>query len=471
MELDIFLPLNQLSTKLSSASKRKKNYFDKKRSQQAEDKQDLKKILRFSNSMINRLTGLQISKVTLKENTSANFESNDFLLELERDAPEEAHQLYKLMYWKEQHNISDKIYQALQDATTNLPTLYSAKNFRKKLNDTLVIHSNDKGFYAEIVPLLTNLIDDMFARNQIKLNDKILIKLAGDGTNVGVRKLLNFTFSILNSETCLAASGHHTLGVFEMRQESFEDIDICLKEIIRDLANLKQVEITNGVRFEVDLFLAGDLKFLSIAHGINGAQANYPCIWCTVSKHQYRSHIDKCSIIDESLKARKHSQFETLGHHSGEQSTSFTQPLVCRIQFFILKPSGYLRKSIFDFIPFEKTIPDMLHMFMRIAERLLKLLVEATNTTDQILAAGTNTHSLFLRLANRIQEITHLTKNVFFVEKDTYRLVDFSGDRLHLIFQSLELQNLLPEVDKIRETEMVSMKFVAEKWYIEHHLA
>lgn len=103
----------------------------------------------------------------------------------------------------------------------------------------------------------------------------------------------------------------------------------------------------------------------------------------------------------------------------------------------------------------------MLHMLLRIGDRLLKTLVEVVDITDQKLGSNkTSEHHVFLKLAGRIKEVLGYRKEVYFVEKGVYNLINFSGDRMKLIFEGLKLSELLPEVQSIREIEMVSVYFV-----------
>ena len=44
-------------------------------------------------------------------------------------------------------------------------------------------------------------------------------------------------------------------------------------------SKLKSVEI-NGIKYDIELFLVGDLKFLAIVSGLDSATSQYSCIWC-----------------------------------------------------------------------------------------------------------------------------------------------------------------------------------------------
>lgn len=108
---------------------------------------------------------------------------------------------------------------------------------------------------------------------------KVCVKLTGDGTNTGKRlHVVNFGFTILHEgDKAYSAVGNHCLAIFK-EPESYDSLKKCLSDI-SEVEQLKSIEM-NGMTFEIDYYLGGDLKFLALATGIDSASSTYACIWC-----------------------------------------------------------------------------------------------------------------------------------------------------------------------------------------------
>jgi hypothetical protein len=62
------------------------------------------------------------------------------------------------------------------------------------------------------------------------------------------------------------------LGIFNVKEE-YQSLKIAFKEIISDLEKIKTVAI-DGIIFEIEWSLGGDLKWLATVQGINSANSN-----------------------------------------------------------------------------------------------------------------------------------------------------------------------------------------------------
>ncbi len=99
------------------------------------------------------------------------------------------------------------------------------------------------------------------------------IRLAGDSTNIGNNiSVLNFSFGILDkirSEHTTnpnTVTGNFSLGVFQVNSECYEEIRTSLAELLVSLSKLTTTTI-HGRIYNVELWLAGDLKFLALFLG------------------------------------------------------------------------------------------------------------------------------------------------------------------------------------------------------------
>lgn len=124
-------------------------------------------------------------------------------------------------------------------------------------------------------------------------NNKIHVKLSGDGTNIGKRlHVVNFTFTVLE-EGALAYSceGNHTLAIIK-DEEKYESLLNGLEDLRNEVERLKKITV-DGQTFEIAYYLGGDWKFLAMATGIDSAPCDHACIWC------------KCPMIERCLTEKK----------------------------------------------------------------------------------------------------------------------------------------------------------------------
>ncbi len=70
------------------------------------------------------------------------------------------------------------------------------------------------------------------------------------------------------------------LGIFKIKNESYESIKKCLKHLTEKLRAINEIEINNQT-YQIEFYAGGDLKWLSNCFGINAANSKYPCPFCT----------------------------------------------------------------------------------------------------------------------------------------------------------------------------------------------
>ncbi len=173
---------------------------------------------------------------------------------------------------KERKNISDSTYQDLINSGADFPSLRFVKEFRGFLDSEFEYKENSMGRYVDPkkkIEYYFNLFKDSINVQQ----GKIHIRLAGDGTIIAKNySMLNFSFGFLNEidnevqTNPNSVTGNFTLGAFVLKQENYEELNIALAELIQLLAALKTITV-NGFNYDVEFWLGGDLKFLSIVLG------------------------------------------------------------------------------------------------------------------------------------------------------------------------------------------------------------
>lgn len=211
--------------------------------------------------------------------------------------------IYKFLYWKEVRNISDLSCSYLNYLNGSFPTLTSLINLRQEIDKNFTVNYNEYGCYVNLEEKIRYIILNLHKRKLIANSEDILIKISGDGTNLGkARKIFNLNFSVINEKNCTAASQQYTIGVFQLN-EDYESLKDCLQEVLPSFSSLNSIECENLI-FNVKFFLSGDLKFLSLMMGIVTATGSYPCPWCKCHKDQLFNSEEKWSITNTTQGAR-----------------------------------------------------------------------------------------------------------------------------------------------------------------------
>ena len=109
--------------------------------------------------------------------------------------------------------------------------------------------------------------------------------------------------------------------------------------------------------------LGGDWKFLAYICGLAAANQNFACSWCKCLRHERFDINKKWSLTDKSLRARD-------SHKIGKHAES--------------KQHNCKTNLLFDFIPIDRVIIDTLHLFLRISDNVIKLLIRGLHRKDAI---------------------------------------------------------------------------------------
>lgn len=185
-----------------------------------------------------------------------------------------------LLYTKERFNISNEAYHELSMICKDLPRSWKVQERIKYINskwnlsitpgDTCGIQQSIK---ERLEIRLQALLKSIPSNSAFKKNNKIRVKLSGDGTNIGKRlHVINVTFTILDESTKAAsADGNHLVAVIK-EPENYDKLSKALADIRKDVESLKHVSVGTE-QFEIEWFLGGDWKFLACICGIGAAHA------------------------------------------------------------------------------------------------------------------------------------------------------------------------------------------------------
>jgi len=112
----------------------------------------------------------------------------------------------------------------------------------------------------------------------------IWFKLTGDGTQIGRElKVVNIAFTVNDEgERANSVVGNYTVAILKV-EENYEQLAAGLEDIISEAESCNAILI-DGKQYNIEFYLGGDLKFLTISCGLEAANAEYAGIWCNVWK-------------------------------------------------------------------------------------------------------------------------------------------------------------------------------------------
>ncbi len=191
------------------------------------------------------------------------------------------------------------------------------------------------------------------------------MKLTGDGTNIGKRlHVVNFGFTILDEgEKAYSAERNRCLAIIK-EPESYESLQKSLADIVKEVESLTSITV-NDHKFTIEYYLGGDWKFLALATGIDSAASTYACIWCKCPSLERHSTSLKWSVSDPEHGARTVTENITI---AGSRKKQY----------------NVSHKPIFPTIPLTRVVVDNLHMFLRVTDVLIDLLIAELRKRDSL---------------------------------------------------------------------------------------
>ena len=154
--------------------------------------------------------------------------------------------------------------------------------------------------------------------------------------------------------------GNYVLVIIKTT-ENYDNLKESLADLNNEMSNLKEITVNNH-KYSIEYFL-GDWKFLACVCGLGAANQNFAYIWCKCPTHERFDISKKWSLTDKSLGGRDSQE---IGKHAkSEQYNCKTNPF-------------------FYFIPIDHVIIDTLHLFLRVSDNLIELLIRELRRKDAI---------------------------------------------------------------------------------------
>ena len=178
--------------------------------------------------------------------------------------------------------------------------------------------------------------------------------------------------------------------MFQIESECHSDLKGALKELLDELKEIKQLQI-NGKHYNLEMKLGGDMKCIALLLGLNAANAKHACCWC---------HCNLKETVDLTAE----------WPISRTQSTANIQ--------YLAKENGYKYEPIIQFIDFENVVIDMLHLLLRITDRLYELILEKLTLFDRNDSICLEQRHAFSLLEAFLKDTCKITKPFYISQND-----------------------------------------------------
>ena len=352
-----------------------------------------------------------------------------------------------LLYIKERFNISDLAWHELSVKLKEMPNLFSLKKRTEALNGKWNIAETPGEHEGVQIKFADSLKAQVERLQKEGFNDTtIKVKLSGDGTCIGKRlNVVNFTYTILNEgNIAMTESGNYVLAIIKTK-ENYDSIRVSLGDLKDEMENLKEITV-NDKNYKIEYFLGGDWKFLVTVCGLGPANQEHACIWCKCPREDRWDTNKQWSMIDAEKGAR-----------SLEEIMQYSR----RKQFNCKNP------PLFPFISLDHVIIDTLHLFLRISDNLIELLIRELRRQDSIEKKSTFAHGFPRDKFKHMAAYEKLLRDLgisfeWRVGPETKKLEyrDLNGPEKITLFQHINIPTLLPSFKEAQSIQELWVDFM-----------
>ena len=281
-----------------------------------------------------------------------------------------------------------------------------------------------------------------------------MVKISEDSTNMGKRiQVENFTYTLLDEEKSYSYEACHPLAIFRA-PEKYESLKTALQDIIEEISRLIQITVDDHT-YSIEYYMGGDWKFLAMVTGklillrllsssyyyvfnsntgIDSATSEYACIWCKCSKKERYDPSKTWSLTDEQHGARSMEENVSLAGTTRKKYNVSNLPL-------------------FPTIPLCNVVIDNLHLFLRVSDVLIDLLVldlKRKDAIDKVRSFSNFNVKKYQHIARYEQYVINLGISgfQFYVGRASNKLKcrSLTGTEKLKVFQSVNIATLLPSL-------------------------
>ena len=355
------------------------------------------------------------------------------------------------MYVKERFNLSNQAYHELSMVNKSLPRSYAIQKKTSELNSNSTIYQIPGkviGVRQSVLEQLNKVITYLVKIDQsFKQCQNIRVKITGDGTSISrSMHCVVVAFSVIrDSANPNSPGGNHTVAILNTL-EDYNCLAESLQEVTDEIKDIKSITIED-ITYTIEWFLSADLKFLALCTGIGAATSKYACIWCKCPSEDRHDIKQKWSINDVEEGARTIAEIQKLStlpikRYKSKHEASDHEKYGCKEQ------------PLFPFIPIDHTIPDILHLFLRVSDVLINLLILDLRTHDAVkkLTKEQSMFEIYIKFLNETCKISFHT----YTDKHSKNLKwrDLTGPEKLKLFKNINMIQLFPNLpnnDKIGE--------------------
>ena len=267
-----------------------------------------------------------------------------------------------LLYIKDKFRISDEALKELSATSENLLSIYSIKKRMDITNRRWNLFPTPGEADGVQIRLKDSLSKQTLKiKNRLNGCKTIKIKVSGHGTNTRKRlHILNVTYTMINEDpAAMSEKGNYVLAIIKTTEE-YSKIRDLLADLIDEMRNLNSINIDSEI-YDTEYFIRRDWKFLACVREIRCANQENACIWYKCPRSQRWDNSKTWSIRDTSVGART---VKEIAEHSRRKQFN------CKFL------------PLFDFIPMDHVVIDTLHLFLRVSDVLISLLILELRTPD-----------------------------------------------------------------------------------------
>lgn len=290
----------------------------------------------------------------------------------ENQVSDPASKVHSSLYVKDKYSISNEAFHELSAVVSDMPKSCQVKKLTQQINSMFKITQTPNGVLgvqqsikARVTVRLTHLIEKA-AKDGKDVPNTIRVKLTGDGTKIARGfSVVNIAFTMLEEGSrAHSAMGNHVLAILKV-SEDYEELLAGLQDICEEAKDLDVVTI-NGKVYNIALYLGGDWKFLATVCGLESATSDFACIWCKCPKEKRFDMTLQWSLIDLTKGARSIKEITEKAKLPKKSKDRF----------------NCCKTPIFPFIPLHRVVIDNLHLFLRISDVLINLLIRDIRIID-----------------------------------------------------------------------------------------
>lgn len=277
-------------------------------------------------------------------------------------SPEDKKLVRELVCLLDDHFISDTVWQELCNCLPNLPSPLLLRSFREKLDlksDIFRTPGDSTGAQVSFCEELAKAIRQLAERENASVaglaDHQLIVKVEGDGCKISRRtSWTTLTFVLIRRGQRMQSHNMHRQLVLSEAPENYYALRTAFADVLKEVnQTAKQGYIkVDDINVDLTVCLGADLKFLLVVLGLQSASSKYPCPFCFATESERSSpslplsHFnDLCARTLDNLK----KDCDSLSHGVQHEPLLQMEPAL--------------------------VVPDILHMKIRIVDRLLQSLV------------------------------------------------------------------------------------------------